>query len=203
MAGRVHLIRHTESVHNIDHDFNCLDPELTLLGRHQAEDLGRSFKFSDEVGLIVTSPASGKGVTGGAELVLDPDLQGHKALPCDTGSDCRELDKIFPNLDFSGMATGWQAKEGLYAPHALRERVKNVRRHLAERAAALENHERRDIVVVTHGGVMSHLSGDAGIKNLPRVGWRTYTIEHGEDGSVVLAPTSQLDSGQPDENYRN
>ncbi|KAK9242226.1 histidine phosphatase superfamily [Lipomyces tetrasporus] len=170
MAGRVHLIRHTESVHNIDHDFNRLDPELTLLGRHQAEDLGRRFKFSDEVGLIVTSPlrrtiettllafadildkryfdeASGKGVTGGAELVLDPDLQGHKALPCDTGSDYRELDKIFPNLDFSGMATGWQAKEGLYAPHALGERVKNVRRHMAERAAALENHEKRDIVV--------------------------------------------------------
>ncbi|KAK9357539.1 histidine phosphatase superfamily [Lipomyces starkeyi] len=226
MAGRVHLVRHTESVHNVDHDFTRLDPELTLLGRHQAEDIGRSFTFSDEVGLIITSPlrrtiettllafsntldkryfdeASGKGITGGAELILDPDLQGHKAQPCDTGSDHSVLATIFPNLDFTGLPTGWQAKEGLYAPDALDERVRKVRRDLAGRLAALKNHERRDIVIVTHGGVMSHLSGDAGIKKLTRAGWRTYTLEHGDGGTVVLAPTSLLDSGKRDDHYRN
>ncbi|KAK9311913.1 histidine phosphatase superfamily [Lipomyces starkeyi] len=226
MAGRVHLVRHTESVHNVDHDFTRLDPELTFLGRHQAEDIGRSFTFSDEVGLIVTSPlrrtiettllafsntldkryfdvASGKGITGGAELILDPDLQGHKAQPCDTGSDHSVLATIFPNLDFSGLPTGWQAKEGLYAPDALDERIRKVRRDLAGRLAALKNRERRDIVIVTHGGVMSHLSGDAGIKKLTRSGWRTYTLENGEDGSVVLAPTRPLDSRKREDHYRN
>ncbi|KAK9428054.1 histidine phosphatase superfamily [Lipomyces doorenjongii] len=226
MSSRVHLVRHTESVHNVDHDFTRLDPELTLLGRHQAEDICRSFTSSDEVGVIVASPlrrtiettllafantldkryfdeASGKGITGGAELILDPDLQGHKAQPCDTGSDHSVLETIFPNLDFSGLPTGWQAKEGLYAPDALDERVRKVRGVLAERAAALKSRERRDIVVVTHGGIMSHLSGDAGIKKLTRAGWRTYTLEQCDDGSVFLAPTSRQDSGRPDDHYRN
>ncbi|KAK9386693.1 hypothetical protein V1515DRAFT_118881 [Lipomyces mesembrius] len=44
MAGRVHLVRHTESVHSVDHDFARLDPGLNPLGRHQAEDIGRSFR---------------------------------------------------------------------------------------------------------------------------------------------------------------
>ncbi|KAK9358233.1 histidine phosphatase superfamily [Lipomyces starkeyi] len=210
MAGRIHVVRHAESVHNTDHDFSRLDPELTALGRQQAEDFGRIFPSSDEVGLIVTSPLrrtiqttllafanvldkryfdedSGKGVDGGADLVLDPGLQERSSLPCDTGSDQLVLEKIFPSLDFSRLHEGWQLKEGLYSPDAVDDRASSVRRSLADRVVALQDRNRRDIAVVTHGVFMKHLSGDPQI-DLPKAGWRTYTIKQDEGGSVALAP---------------
>ncbi|KAJ8096501.1 histidine phosphatase superfamily [Lipomyces tetrasporus] len=211
MAGRVHLVRHSEAVHNTDHDFSRLDPELTLVGQQQAEGLANVFPASDEVGLIVTSPlrrtiqttllafanvlderyfdqGSGKGVAGGAELVLDPGLQERSALPCDTGSDPRVLEATFPSLDFSGLGAGWQVKEGLYSPDAVEDRARNVRQYLADNIEALKDRNRRDIVVVTHGVFMKVLSGDPEI-DLPKAGWRSYSIEQGEEGNVVLVST--------------
>ncbi|KAK9352278.1 histidine phosphatase superfamily [Lipomyces doorenjongii] len=216
MAGRIHVVRHAESVHNTDHDFSRLDPELTALGRQQADDFRRIFPSSDEVGLIVTSPlrrtiettllafadvldkryfevGSGKGVDGGAQLVLDPGLQERSSLPCDTGSDQVVLEKIFPNLDFSGLHAGWQLKGGLYAPDAVDDRASSVRRSLADRLVALQDRNRRDVAVVTHGVFMKHLSGDPEI-DLPKAGWRSYTIKRNEGGSVVLAPIAEKNS---------
>ncbi|KAK9320570.1 histidine phosphatase superfamily [Lipomyces orientalis] len=211
MAGRVHLVRHSEAVHNTDHDFNRLDPELTLLGQQQAQELANIFPASDEVGLIVTSPlrrtiqttllafadvldqryfdeGSGKGISGGAELVLDPGLQERSALPCDTGSDPQVLEATFPGLDFSGLRAGWQVKEGLYAPDAVEDRARKVREYLADKIESLKDRNRRDVVVVTHGVFMKILSGDPAI-DLPKAGWRSYSIEQGEDGKVVLVST--------------
>ncbi|KAK9371584.1 histidine phosphatase superfamily [Lipomyces chichibuensis] len=213
MTSRIHLIRHAESVHNTDHDFSRLDPELTALGRQQADGFRLIFPSSDEVGMIITSPlrrtiqttllafadvldkryfdeGSGKGVDGGAELVLDPGLQERSSLPCDTGSDILVLEKIFPGLDFSSLHAGWQLKDGLYSPEAVDDRASSVRRSLADRVVDLQDCTRRDIAVVTHGVFMKHLSGDPEI-DLPKAGWRTYTIEQDQEGSVVLVPIGE------------
>jgi hypothetical protein len=56
MAAKIHVVRHAESVHNIDKDFSRLDPALTLAGRQQAQILGGTFPFQDTIGLIITSP---------------------------------------------------------------------------------------------------------------------------------------------------
>ncbi|KAK9234110.1 histidine phosphatase superfamily [Lipomyces kononenkoae] len=211
MAGSVHLVRHAESVHNTDHDFSRPDPELTALGRQQAADLGRGFPYSNQISVIVTSPlrrtiettlqafanildkryfdeSSGLGVSGGAELVLDPGLQERSDLPCDTGSDEQVLKSLFPNLVISGLPAGWQVKEGLYSPDAVEERARTVRRDLAER---IGDSEWGDIVVVTHGAFMKHLSGDPNI-DLPKAGWRSYTIEPDDDGNFVLIAINGL-----------
>jgi broad specificity phosphatase PhoE len=212
MEAKIHVVRHAESVHNVDKDFSRLDPELTLSGRQQAEILGRTFPFSDTVGLIITSPlrrtiqttllsftnvlnkryydgGSGNGIEGGAELRLDPDLQERSALPCDTGSDRRALEIAFPTLDFSTLHSGWPLKEGAYSPddNAVNDRARKTRGHVRERIVALKDSKRRDVVVVTHGVFMKYLVGDPGI-DLPKAGWKSYTIDQGEEGGSVFVP---------------
>lgn len=124
MAGKIHIVRHAESKHNVDKNFHQLDPELTDLGRHQSEELGRTFPHAKKIGLILTSPLrraiqttlfafsdvlderyvqkqTSKGNYEGAKLVLVPEAQERSDLPCDTGSDRQTLEKVFPQLDFA------------------------------------------------------------------------------------------------------
>jgi hypothetical protein len=51
----------------------------------------------------------------------------------------------------------------------------------------LKDSERGDVVVITHGVFMKHLSGDQGI-DLPKAGWKSYTIKEDEEGGGVLVP---------------
>jgi broad specificity phosphatase PhoE len=210
MAAKIHVVRHAESEHNVSKDFSILDPSLTPLGRQQAESLGSAFPYPDTVGLVISSPlqrtiqttllaftkvldkryyeeGSGNGVEGGAELLLDPDLQERSALPCDTGSDRKVLQKAFPTLDFSTLGSGWPSKEGAYAADdpAVDERARKVRGHVRERAVQLKDSNKRDIVIVTHGVFMKFLVGDEEI-DLPKAGWKSYTVEEGERGSVFV-----------------
>jgi hypothetical protein len=52
---------------------------------------------------------------------------------------------------------------------------------------ALKESGRRDIVIVTHGVFMKHLSGDPEV-DLPKAGWKSYTIGEGEEESVTFVP---------------
>lgn len=211
MEARIHLVRHAEAVHNVDQDFSRIDPELTLFGSQQADTLGRTFPYPEKVSLIITSPlrrtiqttllaftnvlhkryyveGSEHGVEGGAELLIDPDLQERSALPCDTGSDQPALEIVFPGLDFSTLHSGWPSKVGFYSAdhNAVNDRARKVRGDLRERIVALKDSERRDIVVVTHGVFMKYLSGDPAI-DLPKAGWKSYAMkEDGEGGSVFI-----------------
>jgi hypothetical protein len=122
------------------------------------------------------------------ELLLDPDLQERSALPVDTGSERAALEKVFPNLDFSTLPSSWPSKEGLYSADddAVNARARKVRGDLRKRIAVLKD-STRDIVVVTHGVFMKFLSGEPAI-NLPKAGWKTFTIEEDGHGSGVLIP---------------
>jgi hypothetical protein len=60
-----------------------------------------------------------------------------------------------------------------------------VRKGLFEKAESLEGEKRKDIVVVTHGVFMKFLTEDQDI-DLPKAGWRIYTIEKQETGKYVL-----------------
>jgi len=212
MSGRIHLVRHAESVHNVDKDFSRLDPELTTLGRQQAQLLGPAFPYSNDIGLIITSPLrrtiqttllafpkvldkkyyakdSGNGIEGGVEVLLDADLQERSALPCDTGSDRGVLEGAFPSLDVSILPEGWTGKKGFYAAgdEAVEERAAKVRSELRKRIEVLKQGERKDVVVITHGVFMKFLSGDKEI-DLPKAGWKSFTVEEGEGGGAVLLP---------------
>ncbi|KAL6240253.1 hypothetical protein RBB50_012858 [Rhinocladiella similis] len=131
MGSRIFVVRHAESKHNVDKNFNQLDPGLTALGVQQAEKLGRTFPDPESVSLTLTSPLrraiqttlsafpnildkgyfdaqSGQGV----ELLIDADAQERSDLPCDTGSDRDTLEKSFPSLDFSSLPENWPLKNG-------------------------------------------------------------------------------------------
>ncbi|KIW11114.1 hypothetical protein PV08_10414 [Exophiala spinifera] len=211
MGSKIFVIRHAESKHNVDHNFDQLDPGLTELGLQQAEQLGRTFPDPDRVGLILTSPLqralqttlsafsnildkryfdpqSSQGVSGGVELLVDADAQERSDLPCDTGSDRDTLANTFPRLDFSTLPESWPRKDGPYTPddEALRARAGNLRQRLRELDESL-NDPNKAIVVVTHGVFMKFLTQDETI-DLPKAGWSVYYARQDAEGGSVLVP---------------
>lgn len=212
MVSKIIIVRHAESVHNVTKDFSQLDPPLTSLGVEQASAILQKLPSAGNIAIIISSPLrralqttlagfssildkqyfdanSGKGIDGGAVLSLNPDLQERSDEPCDTGSPASELAKAFSGLSFDGLGKEWLKKSGRYAPNddAVRERAEQVRERIFEILKSLENEERQNIVVVTHGIFMKFLTEDPDI-DLPKAGWRIYTIEkHGTDKHVLVA----------------
>lgn len=211
MTSVIHLVRHAESEHNVSKDFSQLDPPLTALGREQAAKLVDTFHNPEHIGVVVTSPLrraiqtalagfshvlnkryydedSGLGVENGIPLFLDPNLQERSTLPCDTGSENAVLEKEFKNLNLEVLSAGWRSKSGFYAEDdaTVDRRAERVRQSLKKLAGQVQVGDKRDVVVVTHGVFMKFLSGDQSI-DLPKAGWRSYSIESGQDGNVSLA----------------
>lgn len=209
MAVQIHIVRHAESVHNVSKDFTQRDPSLTPLGLQQAAQLIHEFPSSSHVAVIITSPLqraiqttlaafphvldkryfspqSGQGIENGSLLVIDPDLQERSALPCDTGSSREVLEDVF-RIDFSDLAEDWHTKEGLYSPDdaAVKERAKRVRSRVAEVVDNLKDKEERQVVIVTHGVFMKFLVEDPEI-DLPKAGWKSYTVGKNNSGDILL-----------------
>lgn len=212
MVSKIVIVRHAESVHNVTKDFSQLDPPLTSLGVEQASTISQQLPSTGDIATVISSPlrralqttlagfstildkqyfdkSSGQGIDGGATLSLDPDLQERSDLPCDTGSSASELAKAFPSLSFDGLGEEWLKKTDRYAPDddAVRERAERVRISLFEIAESLEDDERKNIVIVTHGVFMKFLTGDPDI-DLPKARWRIYTIEKQSTEKYVLVP---------------
>ncbi|KAM0704279.1 hypothetical protein Q7P35_008512 [Cladosporium inversicolor] len=210
MVSKIIIVRHAESVHNVTKDFSQLDPPLTSLGVEQASSISQKLPSARNVATIISSPlrralqstlagfssvldkqyfdeSSGQGADGGATLSLDPDLQERSDLPCDTGSSASELAKAFPGLSFDDLGEEWLEKSGRYAPDddAVAERAERVRKSLFGVAKSLENEKRKDIIVVTHGVFMKFLTRDEDI-DLPKAGWKVYTVEKQSTEKYVL-----------------
>jgi broad specificity phosphatase PhoE len=215
MSSTIYLVRHGESEHNVSKDMSQLDPPLTTLGNAQASQLISKFPNPERIAVILSSPlrraiqtslagfphvlekryfdpSSEFGVENGIELTLEPDLQERSALPCDTGSERHVLEKDFPNLALEELSEGWQAKAGQYAADddSVTLRAARTREKLKHLNAALHGKERRDIVVVTHGMFMKFLSGEGDI-DLPKAGWKSYTISNNEEDRAVLIPVNE------------
>ncbi|KAF2180857.1 hypothetical protein K469DRAFT_590724, partial [Zopfia rhizophila CBS 207.26] len=138
--------------------------------------------------------SSGFGVENGVELTLEPDLQERSALPCDTGSERHVLKKEFLNLGLESLSESWQVKVGQYAADddSVTLRAGRKRKKLEQLNAALRGNERRDIVVVTHGVFMKFLSGEWDI-DLPKAGWRSYTICNDKEDRTILTPVDETE----------
>ncbi|KAI9162964.1 phosphoglycerate mutase family protein [Paramyrothecium foliicola] len=211
MTSKIYLIRHAESVHNVSKDFSHRDPPLTELGQSQASALTQSFPGLSSVAVVISSPLARTlqttlaafssvlekqyigeaGIEAGASLILDPNLQERSDLACDTGSDRKLLEAQFPGLDLSGLQDGWFAKTGKFAPDdaSVQARAAVVRNRLYEIVTNLQEiskpGQRRDVAAVTHGVFMKFLADDQAI-DLPKAGWKEYTIEKSDDDSVIL-----------------
>ena len=209
----IYLLRHAESAHNVSKDFNHRDPGLTETGFTQAAALAKTFPALSSIGVILSSPLTraiettlagfstilsnecspngpNKRAEGAAKLVLDPDLQERSDLPCDTGSDVSVLEAKFPGLDYSPLGEGWHAKTGAYtADHeAVTARAESIRKKLLclDKELGASGSEKNAVVVVTHGVFMKFLAEDERIE-LPKAGWRAYSVEERGD-RVVLRP---------------
>jgi broad specificity phosphatase PhoE len=99
------------------------------------------------------------------------------------------LSEIFPRLNFERLWKGWQVKVGLYAEtdNVVEERARKVRRGLFEAEKGLQDREKNDIIVVTHGMFMRYLSEDPAM-DLPKAGWKTYRSRTSDEGNVRLVP---------------
>ncbi|KAF3358686.1 hypothetical protein VdG1_05240 [Verticillium dahliae VDG1] len=101
MAPIIYLVRHAEAEHNISKDFTIRDPPLTTAGKAQASTLAATLPEPASIDVVITSPLTRTlqttiagfphlargGETGGAQLIIDADLQERSNLPCDTGSE--------------------------------------------------------------------------------------------------------------------
>ncbi|KAJ9296427.1 hypothetical protein DTO271G3_5125 [Paecilomyces variotii] len=210
MVHRVHIIRHAEGVHNVHHDKTILDPELSPHGIEQSKTLNATFPYKHDIGLIITSPlrrtlhtaiegfhdiidqqafipGSAEGIPNGAPLLLDPDVQAHSDRPCDTGSEIKVLQASFPTVSLAKLTTDWYVKKGAYAPdkESLDQRARNVRRRLIEQFRELDGRGdgRRDIVIVSHGGILTHIMDDKHFA-VPAAGWRTFAVSEDGEGDV-------------------
>ncbi|CAM1507477.1 Fc.00g071180.m01.CDS01 [Cosmosporella sp. VM-42] len=219
MAPTIYLIRHAESVHNVSKDFSHRDPPLTELGVVQASALGESFPSLASVTIVMTSPLTralettlaafshvldkqfvgDDGINAGAHLVLDPDLQERSDLPCDTGSDRATLEEKFPKLDFGALKGKWHTKDGAFAADdaAVKARAKAVRERLRDLVEKLEQdgstaQGKGNVAVVTHGVFMKFLAEDETI-DLPKAGWKAYTVGKREGDEVALLPVQDVE----------
>ncbi|KAH7302941.1 phosphoglycerate mutase family protein [Stachybotrys elegans] len=210
MSSVIYLVRHAESEHNISKDFTQRDPPLTASGLAQAATLTENFPDTASIAVVLTSPLTRtlqtttagfgqvfrKDAAGGAQLIVDPDLQERSDLPCDTGSGRAELNKAFPGLDFGDLEHEWFIKEGLYAADdaAVVKRAQRFRERLREIIASLEKDREEDderrrtnVVVVTHGVFMKFLAEDDAI-DLPKAGWKAFRMGSREGGGAILIP---------------
>lgn len=203
MPFRLHIIRHAEGTHNPHHDTTIHDPELTPTGIHQSKDLSHDFPFKESVGLVITSPLrrtlqtsliglstvldkkyyTDSGVSNGAKLLIEPDVQAHSARPCDTGSEWGVLKNEFPALpwDIFQLDEVFPQKVGRYAPERdiLEERGRALQRKMEAFYKEMEGREdgRVDIAVVTHGGFVKFVAGGSKIM-VPGPGkWESFLVE--------------------------
>lgn len=209
----IYLLRHAESAHNISKDFNHRDPGLTETGFSQASALTNTFPALSSIGVILSSPLTrtiettiagfstilfnecspsgpNKRDEGATKLILDPDLQERSDLPCDTGSDASVLEAKFPGLEYGSLGESWPAKIGDHAAddEAVAARAERFRKKLLSltRELAANNSEKKDVLVVTHGVFMKFLAEDESI-DLPKAGWKAYTVEETSDRVLLRA----------------
>ncbi|GAM34383.1 hypothetical protein TCE0_015r01931 [Talaromyces pinophilus] len=229
MAPTIHFVRHAQGYHNLSTANHVLpDPELTQLGEEQCAKLKESFPFHSEIELVAASPL--RRTIHTALLSFQPVFDAHKDfkilcipeaqetsdVPCDTGSDPAVLQKEFVDrglpVDISLVHEGWNSKEGKWAPTipALRNRAREVRKWLKSRPE-------KQIVLVTHGGLLHYLTEDWEDGSMYQgTGWvnteyRTYKfsdsidtediegnkVEGGDDFTIIETPESRERRGKP------
>lgn len=143
------------------------DPLLTPKGVEECQQLSERFPNHDSIGLLVASPLRRTLYTAllsfipeverGIQVIALPELQEISDLPSDTGSDAEplKLEMKGKPVDLSLVHEGWNNKLGKWDPteEAIEARVKEARQWLKSRPE-------KEIVVVTHGGLLHYLTED-------------------------------------------
>ena len=184
MPPIIHCVRHAQGMfdnfppksqiltgkgyHNLSVENHVMpDPSLTPFGKEQCRGLAEKFPYHDSIDLLVASPLRRTIYTAllgfkpeidrGMTVIALPEVQETADVPCDTGSNIDVLqDEMKQNpVDLSRVAEGWNSKQGRWAPTAgaLEKRAREARQWLKARPE-------KEIVVVTHGGLLHYLTED-------------------------------------------
>ena len=157
-----------EGYHNLSIENHTMpDPSLTSFGEEQCRRLAQNFPYHKSVELLVASPLRRTIFTTllgfkpeidrGMAIIALPEIQETADVPCDTGSDIEVLKDEMKDkpVDLTRVMEGWNSKTGRWAPTAgaLEKRAKEARQWLKARPE-------KEIVVVTHGGLLHYLTED-------------------------------------------
>lgn len=143
------------------------DPSLTPFGEGQCQQLAQKFPFHNSIELLVASPLRRTIYTTllgfkpeidrGMTVIALPEVQETADVPCDTGSDIAVLKEEMKGkpVDLSRVMEGWNSKAGRWAPTsgALETRAREARQWLKARPE-------KEIVLMTHGGLLHYLTED-------------------------------------------
>jgi broad specificity phosphatase PhoE len=189
VAPTIHFVRHAEvsttnkpslfkgtnidtdapkAYHNVKPENNQIyDPKLTPLGERQCHKLRDEFPLHKLIDLLVSSPLSRTvyttllsftpGTERGLKVIALPELQEVGDFPCDTGSDLEVLKKELEDkpVDLSLVPEDWNSKKGEW-----KSTEDKVNRRASKTRLWLKARPEKNIVVVTHGGLVHYLTGD-------------------------------------------
>jgi broad specificity phosphatase PhoE len=168
------LVRHGQSLFNVAYaatrqDPGIPDPELTKDGRRQAEGcaqalLGLRQRGEAEPQLLITSPYTRTLQTASiiAEaldlpVTVEPLVRERAAFVCDVGTAPADLGRRFPRYRFDHLdPIWWHDFTGLGAPES---EDSLAARGQAFRSAMARRPDWRHVIMVTHWGFISALTG--------------------------------------------
>lgn len=170
MPPTIHFVRHAQGTHNTpgNHDA-LLDPDLTEHGKKQCQDLRANFPYHERVAVLIASPMS-RAIQTSIEAFARPELgpvvafdlvQETSDAPNDIGSSVDDLRKRFgKSADLTKVRESWTDKsEGAFFEpkwDKLLDRTRQARKTLRN----MIKESNKDIVVVSHGGVLHFLTDD-------------------------------------------
>ncbi|CAN9205308.1 unnamed protein product [Alternaria alternata] len=157
-SPRIHIIRHGQSLHNVDRGYPHRDPPLTDAGHEHTKQI----EIPAVPDLVVISPMtrtiqtamnvfpSLSSAQDKIEVQIWPDLrEAHDAI-CNKGISRAEISAKFPHLNFSECPEEWD-----HPPHTIEGatiRAEEVRRRLK----ALPK-EYKNVALITHRGFIAFL----------------------------------------------
>ncbi|KAJ3515700.1 hypothetical protein NM208_g14933 [Fusarium decemcellulare] len=155
----IHILRHGQSLHNVDRGYSHPDPPLTEVGSQQASKV----RLPTEPDLILVSPMTRTIQTAlivfghllncspaRVELQVWPDLrEAHDAI-CNKGVSRADMATKFANIDFSACHEEWD-----YPPHTSQDAIARAER-IRERVKGLSQ-SYKNIVLITHRGFIAFL----------------------------------------------
>ncbi|KAI5861856.1 phosphoglycerate mutase-like protein [Durotheca rogersii] len=187
MAPVVILIRHGEALHNILHDWELPDPDLTEKGVEQCKalmaELEPNLPFAQEECRIVVSPLRRTLQTvhhglqwlrdRGVPVEVRAEWQETTDNPCDIGREPSSIMSEWPDFDFSGLDPIYPQKIDLYenSEEAFQKRASLVKRWLFRRPE-------KCVVVVTHSGFLKRVVQGPKFRN---VEYRMYELVEGTE----------------------
>lgn len=150
----VHIIRHGQSLHNVDRSYNQRDPPLTEAGHETSKNIELLGIIPD---LILVSPMIRTLQTAinafpdlQNKIRVWPDLREAHNAECNKGSSKKYVVAQFPQFDYSQCSDEWDYP--LNTTENAIARAETVRKRLRELSIT-----HRNIVVITHRGFIAYL----------------------------------------------